>query len=104
FCLSRRPPTHPPFPYTTLFRSNHIRRQADQLRSILLEESRITRGEAIVDPNGLAVYPARTIERLRKRPHACLRERIVLGKSHHRSEEHTSELQSLAYLVCRLLL
>src|SRR5205823_12672159 len=24
--------------------------------------------------------------------------------SHHRSEEHTSELQSLAYLVCRLLL
>src|SRR2546425_7198940 len=30
--------------------------------------------------------------------------RIVGGEHHDRSEEHTSELQSLAYLVCRLLL
>src|SRR2546425_4167178 len=29
--------------------------------------------------------------------------RINVGGIHHRSEEHTSELQSLAYLVCRLL-
>src|SRR2546425_8404236 len=28
----------------------------------------------------------------------------LVGEPHHRSEEHTSELQSLAYLVCRLLL
>src|SRR5205823_13496748 len=31
-------------------------------------------------------------------------DRILRGPPHARSEEHTSELQSLAYLVCRLLL
>src|SRR6185437_13016384 len=43
---------------------------------------------------------------LRSQPHRC---RICVRPTHnscwpHRSEEHTSELQSLAYLVCRLLL
>src|SRR2546425_6345027 len=33
-----------------------------------------------------------------------VRRRNVFGAQKHRSEEHTSELQSLAYLVCRLLL
>src|SRR2546423_2817550 len=32
------------------------------------------------------------------------RDELARGKYHDRSEEHTSELQSLAYLVCRLLL
>src|SRR2546425_2296846 len=36
-----------------------------------------------------------------KPPEAMTATRLLLG---HRSEEHTSELQSLAYLVCRLLL
>src|SRR2546425_6492722 len=36
-----------------------------------------------------------------RRQRGGLRERVVAGE---RSEEHTSELQSLAYLVCRLLL
>src|SRR2546425_7388951 len=35
---------------------------------------------------------------------ACQHCKLVLSLSHPRSEEHTSELQSLAYLVCRLLL
>src|SRR5229473_3622286 len=34
----------------------------------------------------------------------CARHRSVPARRHARSEEHTSELQSLAYLVCRLLL
>src|SRR2546425_7542946 len=37
-------------------------------------------------------------------PHVRLEEPLVGVMHHRRSEEHTSELQSLAYLVCRLLL
>src|SRR2546425_2095231 len=36
--------------------------------------------------------------------HAGFKERHPIAATRHRSEEHTSELQSLAYLVCRLLL
>src|SRR5205823_10200965 len=37
--------------------------------------------------------------------HVCVRDALLLAEEGHvRSEEHTSELQSLAYLVCRLLL
>src|SRR2546425_5779859 len=45
--------------------------------------------------------------RRRRQPGACadpVAHRQIDGDRHHRSEEHTSELQSLAYLVCRLLL
>src|SRR2546425_8431132 len=81
FLMIRRPPRSTLFPYTTLFRSP------------LIEERRL------------------------KQLAECVR---ILGRSAHRlelsvdaaaglhgdnrSEEHTSELQSLAYLVCRLLL
>src|SRR2546425_3635310 len=37
-------------------------------------------------------------------PNRTIRRRMLRTAFHHRSEEHTSELQSLAYLVCRLLL
>src|SRR2546425_7089446 len=49
----------------------------------------------------------RDFERARTRARAAdraLAKRDVWGPLHGRSEEHTSELQSLAYLVCRLLL
>src|SRR5438093_9600372 len=72
--MIRRPPTSTLFPYTTLFRS----RLAGQLR----------------------IQP-----RTRIAPRGC-RESIS-GEHRHpceRSEEHTSELQSLTNLVCRLLL
>src|SRR2546425_4863965 len=72
--MIRRPPRSTLFPYTTLFRS-----QRDEPR---LGRHRPRRqGESIDDD--LSVI-----------------ERLERG----RSEEHTSELQSLAYLVCRLLL
>src|SRR3712207_9228212 len=83
FLMIRRPPRSTLFPYTTLFRSIgvHFRR------------SRASR------------------ERSRgPRPHAGSRcERggsrlIPPAPADHRSEEHTSELQSRQYLVCRLLL
>src|SRR2546425_7284117 len=72
--MIRRPPRSTLFPYTTLFRS---------LRHAPPDRGRI---EA-------ARLPARRARRGGARP---VRAR--------RSEEHTSELQSLAYLVCRLLL
>src|SRR3712207_7071291 len=90
--MIRRPPRSTLFPYTTLFRSQG------------------RRGE---DPD-VADRPARspTGERV-ERPHETL-SRVVAQEGVHdvlgeqvadlRSEEHTSELQSRQYLVCRLLL
>src|SRR5687767_15461163 len=76
------PPTSTLFPYTTLFRSN----AGLLLRGI--EKKDIRRGMVICKPGSIT-------------PHTDFKcEVYVLS----RSEEHTSELQSLAYLVCRLLL
>src|SRR2546423_7804616 len=80
--MIRRPPRSTLFPYTTLFRSRAG------------EEFPETRGGA-----------SELIERLRienGHPAPRLEDTPVRGPP--RSEEHTSELQSLAYLVCRLLL
>src|SRR5262249_62155989 len=76
FLRPRRPPTSPLFPYTTLFRS-----------SPPAAAGRDPRGDGFHIP---AAHDKRRIERL--------------GCGIHRSEEHTSELQSLTNLVCRLLL
>src|SRR5687767_15747700 len=78
--MLRRPPSSTLFPYTTLFRS---RRPAPDR---LLPRAQHVRGK----PARLAGAVAPGL------PSYMLCSR--------RSEEHTSELQSLAYLVCRLLL
>src|SRR3712207_7509380 len=77
FLMIRRPPRSTLFPYTTLFRSGR------------LHDSRL----------GASVLPA-------EEPHAEGRgEDEREGQEFTtRSEEHTSELQSRQYLVCRLLL
>src|SRR3712207_7879506 len=83
FLMIRRPPRSTLFPYTTLFRSVDTARLG-----VMLNELRL--------PTIKLVWP-RFAEQADKAgpPHAsCLR----------RSEEHTSELQSRQYLVCRLLL
>src|SRR2546425_11237148 len=76
FLMIRRPPRSTLFPYTTLFRSPSLSRPT--AASVLTRLGGQSRTCRVCQP-----YP--------------LRSRI-------RSEEHTSELQSLAYLVCRLLL
>src|SRR3712207_7840850 len=94
--MIRRPPRSTRFPYTTLFRSRLLglgerkprlaAREARprDLREVLLD-ARVRLGETLLDrPRQVG---AQALE---------LRER--------RSEEHTSELQSRQYLVCRLLL
>src|SRR3712207_8272568 len=83
--MIRRPPRSTLFPYTTLFRS----RGAAGLR---------VAGCARPDATGRVVRRGvRVVDRLRGVP-----ARAHQGSA--RSEEHTSELQSRQYLVCRLLL
>src|SRR3712207_7378531 len=92
--MIRRPPRSTLFPYTTLFRSDPA---AGDARRDAPEHAL---GRAV--PCGDMVYhPAR-----RLRPLAPGTARHGAGDSARpcRSEEHTSELQSRQYLVCRLLL
>src|SRR3712207_7570919 len=86
--MIRRPPRSTLFPYTTLFRSDvpvHVRRERVVVDRAVLELALLLREHPPADEH--AVRPAEDEDRL-----------------HGRSEEHTSELQSRQYLVCRLLL
>src|SRR5947209_16096804 len=84
FLMLPRPPRSTLFPYTTLFRSEqlHERAEAGGRRELLTLN---------FGPH----HPA---------THGVLRLLVTLQGEVVRSEEHTSELQSRQYLVCRLLL
>src|SRR3989441_9359970 len=82
FLMIRRPPRSTLFPYTTLFRS-----PAGKPVLVVCEAN--ASAQAIRDKHPIALV---------------LRQDEGWLDSLMRSEEHTSELQSLAYLVCRLLL
>src|SRR5689334_24797029 len=86
--MIRRPPRSTLFPYTTLFRS---RKRGTRCR-----------GAAHSAEEGIA-ETASAGGVLRQRRAGEL-PRLDDATLHHRSEEHTSELQSLFHLVCRLLL
>src|SRR2546425_6039741 len=92
--MIRRPPRSTLFPYTTLFRSIPARRHTYQ------SQVNVARLPAEV----LGVN--RAGDKVAMIPVAIRNEAgELLGSAiPKRSEEHTSELQSLAYLVCRLLL
>src|SRR5258705_13173720 len=77
FLMIRRPPRSTLFPYTTLFRSNDL----------VCGTTEVVDHRAVVDRD-LRLHGAPVGKHL----------------SSKRSEEHTSELQSLRHLVCRLLL
>src|SRR5690242_20762513 len=92
--MIRRPPSSTLFPYTTLFRSEaHLPRNA----GVLDARQRRVAGTAGIaadqDVIGLGLGDARGD-----------RADTDLADELHRSEEHTSELQSHVNLVCRLLL
>src|SRR3712207_7664890 len=87
FLMIRRPPRSTLFPYTTLFRSLREHRHGD-------------RGDR-EGPEGPAL---RRRARPRPRQDAARRGPLNGRPRRARSEEHTSELQSRQYLVCRLLL
>src|SRR3712207_7736628 len=94
--MIRRPPRSTLFPYTTLFRSGvrfvDIQDIVDQL---LLG---FARGAGHVDEERLVVILSRHAQHMQAAGDTGERTAQV------RSEEHTSELQSRQYLVCRLLL
>src|SRR3712207_8335990 len=99
--MIRRPPKSTLFPYTPLFRSARVAPERDATAI------------ARLPPGGLRSPMPR-----RRQPPICpamskpltilyfawLRERTGMSEEQLRSEEHTSELQSRQYLVCRLLL
>src|SRR3712207_7043190 len=86
--MIRRPPRSTLFPYTTLFRS--LARHGDAAATEVLVE--------MLDPEETAGLEIEEEEQARDQK----RSKIVSNAL--RSEEHTSELQSRQYLVCRLLL
>src|SRR3712207_7727649 len=80
FLMIRRPPRSTLFPYTTLFRSTGARRTE-------VEPPRVRRAD-------FRLQQAR----------GARKDHVRRRRADDRSEEHTSELQSRQYLVCRLLL
>src|SRR3712207_7634678 len=90
--MIRRPPRSTLFPYTTLFRS----RLGADIESV----SRPPAGTKSAFAGDLRA-PAQAPRERAKAPGAVCR---VRRADRVRSEEHTSELQSRQYLVCRLLL
>src|SRR3712207_8589604 len=80
--MIRRPPRSTLFPYTTLFRSR-VEDAFDRVAGV------DGAGVPVVHVDGIVVNPG-------------VRVAVVDGAA--RSQEHTSELQSRQYLVCRLLL
>src|SRR3712207_8426216 len=98
--MIRRPPRSTLFPYTTLFRSfNHpgfIEPMAERVQHALSMIPGDERGQARV------IFTAHSIP-MAMAAH-CHYEAQIREASRLRSEEHTSELQSRQYLVCRLLL
>src|SRR5256714_9887976 len=88
--MIRRPPRSTLFPYTTLFRSGVLGIVASRLAR------KYHRPTILVafDAAGLGKGNGRGIEGLS----------LVEGLNQRRSEDHTSEIQTQAFLVCRLLL
>src|SRR3712207_6868027 len=83
FLMIRRPPRSTLFPYTTLFRSDQsvVRFSRTRISPVLRQPNTATARSSLPSPLKSAACTSAT-----------------------RSEEHTSELQSRQYLVCRLLL
>src|SRR3712207_7932006 len=90
--MIRRPPRSTLFPYTTLFRS----RDHWLVREIILYMARVLRRLDLTAKSFFALVE----------PGSCFAGNLLelVLAADRRSEEHTSELQSRQYLVCRLLL
>src|SRR3546814_7933886 len=99
--MIRRPPrstrTDTRFPYTTLFRSRHRRDLAGAEGGVIIRGAPAQAGAQLCEDSGFPPSREHAIER---EEHACLLRSRRRSEPHHqqedrRSEEHTSELQSL---------
>src|SRR2546430_8861388 len=100
--MIRRPPRSTLFPYTTLFRSTI---QTDTIKKTVYAVKRS--GTVVCGPSGPACSNLpNSPQQVRPGDQVTFRiqKRIPSSDAEHRSEEHTSELQSQSNLVCRLLL
>src|SRR3712207_7121773 len=95
--MIRRPPRSTLFPYTTLFRSRVQRQGVSERRAAAAVRVRGARGRRFDARRARVRDPRRRSRRANRRSRKQQERRG-------RSEEHTSELQSRQYLVCRLLL
>src|SRR5205823_13434515 len=94
FPRSQRPPRSTLFPYTTLFRSPSP--------SLSITPGR--KFSTMRSASAASAFTARFARGSFRSSARLFLLRFMARKNGLRSEEHTSELQSLAYLVCRLLL
>src|SRR5256714_13731569 len=102
--MIRRPPRSTLFPYTTLFRSIERYQERDPIKVF----GNNLRDKGVLDDAGLKEIEdrvrsevERSVEFADSSPEPAPEE-LHTDIYATRSEEHTSELQSLAYLVCRL--
>src|SRR3712207_7723003 len=93
--MIRRPPRSTLFPYTTLFRSNVFSIIFSEALQAVPEKKNEVSGLMIMGLFGGTVFPLIM---------GLASDAVGQGGAVIRSEEHTSELQSRQYLVCRLLL
>src|SRR2546425_9398025 len=93
FLMIRRPPRSTLFPYTTLFRSGFVSQFGEVHGLDDLEAPRRLEAAPYLVTKNVSEVTSTGFGRTQD---------VTVGGD--RSEEHTSELQSLAYLVCRLLL
>src|SRR2546430_13012724 len=89
--MIRRPPRSTLFPYTTLFRS-----EAGEIHGVAYLTMPYIEGRPLTEAFPPPLPPRQAAE--------LVRTLALAMHEAHRSEEHTSELQSQSNLVCRLLL
>src|SRR3712207_7432274 len=97
--MIRRPPRSTLFPYTTLFRSAAAVDSLERLAARSEPVALVIAGQWMSDMSGVEL-----LTRAHGLHPAAKRVLLVDRDYTRRSEEHTSELQSRQYLVCRLLL
>src|SRR3712207_8121875 len=101
--MIRRPPRSTLFPYTTLFRSEN------RMGRIILKSALIYKTQSLID---IATNRQQNVYEIMTALNDFAFDSVLTGEAYRnakgfisrRSEEHTSELQSRQYLVCRLLL
>src|SRR3712207_8502011 len=94
--MIRRPPRSTLFPYTTLFRSDTVHIDTNKYTDVKMGDEILKYRPVVVGSGPAGLFASLILAQRGYKP-------LMLERGM-RSEEHTSELQSRQYLVCRLLL